>query len=291
MPAAQEGPLEPVADRRRRRPPERFHVFVSYTTREDETRELKPAVDYFLEHMLRPAIETTIGEPPVFYDGYSLYRQRGFSNRTDRELESLLTFAIEESEVLIAFVSPAYLTSRWCLFECRAMVEKVLRPWCDVCRVPPGRDLQDTRNPPLRPTTFECLAGRLLTLLWRLRRQPGRPGGDIVVVSWMELPALAKHGVATMDWRSCSTAVERWKPIVLHRERHGSVSPTWIAGARELDANCLEAMAATAHLVVQILEGRRRAYAKTTMWHPVPDYQANGGGSHPLLDEWRATEE
>src|SRR5687768_316135 len=135
MPAAQEGPLEPVADRGRRRPPERFHVFVSYTTREDETRELKPAVDHFLEHILRPAIETTIGEPPVFYGGYSLCRQRGFSHRTDRQLESLLTFAVEESEVLIAFVSPAYLTSRWCLFECRAMVEKVQRPWCDVCRV------------------------------------------------------------------------------------------------------------------------------------------------------------
>ena len=32
---------------RSHRPPERFHVFVSYTTREDEVRIVKPIVDSF----------------------------------------------------------------------------------------------------------------------------------------------------------------------------------------------------------------------------------------------------
>lgn len=50
--------------RSRRRPPERFHVFVSYTTREDEIRIVKPIVDRFLNSVLRPVIEQTLGEPP-----------------------------------------------------------------------------------------------------------------------------------------------------------------------------------------------------------------------------------
>jgi hypothetical protein len=34
------------------RPPERFHAFMSYTTREDEVREIKPVVDRFLNGYL-----------------------------------------------------------------------------------------------------------------------------------------------------------------------------------------------------------------------------------------------
>src|SRR6266851_3302448 len=81
------------------RPPERFHVFVSYTTREDEVQVVKPIVDRFLNDVLRPVIERTLGEPPAFYDGYSLYHAKDhcFSNA---ELEQGLRFAIEESEVL-----------------------------------------------------------------------------------------------------------------------------------------------------------------------------------------------
>ena len=64
-------------ERSRRHPPERFHVFVSYTTREDEVRIVKPIVDRFLNSVLRPVIEQTLGEPPVFYDGYALYNPSG----------------------------------------------------------------------------------------------------------------------------------------------------------------------------------------------------------------------
>src|SRR6185436_8638110 len=126
----------------RGRPAERFHVFVSYTTREEEVRIVKPIVDRFLNTVLRPAIEATLGEPPAFYDGYSLYRGNG-PRLSDSALESTLQFAIEESEVLIAFVSPEYPASPWCRFECRTMVSKEHRPWFDLCRVPPIPELRD----------------------------------------------------------------------------------------------------------------------------------------------------
>jgi hypothetical protein len=51
----------------RERPPERFHAFLSYTTREDEIRDIKPIVDRFMNVYLRPLIEGSLGEPPFFY--------------------------------------------------------------------------------------------------------------------------------------------------------------------------------------------------------------------------------
>ena len=73
-----------------RQPPERFHVFVSYTTREEEVQSIKPIVDSFLNNLLRPLIEQTIREPPAFYDGYSLYRH-GLSNC---QLKQAIAFAM-----------------------------------------------------------------------------------------------------------------------------------------------------------------------------------------------------
>ena len=40
-------------------PPERFHAFISYTTRETEMKKAKPIVDYFLENHLRPVGATS----------------------------------------------------------------------------------------------------------------------------------------------------------------------------------------------------------------------------------------
>jgi hypothetical protein len=79
-------------------PPERFHAFVSYATREDEVREIKPFIYYFLNVVLRPSIERTLGEPPVFYDGY--YLKQILRRRIP--LKSVLRYAVEESELLLA---------------------------------------------------------------------------------------------------------------------------------------------------------------------------------------------
>ena len=161
--------LERLTKRKRARgePPERFHAFVSYTTREDEVRIVKPLVDHFLNAVLRPAIEQALGEPPFFYDGYSLYYPSG-SRLSNPELETTLRFAIEESEVLIAFVSPEYPASNWCMFECRTMASKELRPWFDLCRIPPIPELRDQRPPDLRPHWWECVRTRFL--MWRVAR-------------------------------------------------------------------------------------------------------------------------
>ena len=128
----------------RRHPPERFHVFVSYTTGEDEVWTVKPIIDCFLNSVLRPVIERTLGEPPAFYDGYSLYNPSR-PPLSNWQLEEAIRFAIEESEVLVAFLSPGYTESWWCRFECTTMGSKELRPWFDLCREAPILELGDKR--------------------------------------------------------------------------------------------------------------------------------------------------
>jgi hypothetical protein len=106
-----------------KRVPERYHVFVSYTTREDEVQEVKPVVDHFLNMILRPLIEASIGGPPAFYDGYSMWEPIA-RRRSDEEIAAILRGAIYDSEILMAFLSPEYPKSKWCRFEVRTMGEK-----------------------------------------------------------------------------------------------------------------------------------------------------------------------
>jgi hypothetical protein len=253
-------------ERSRRRPPERFHVFVSYTTREDEVRIVKPVVDRFLNSVLRPVIECTVGEPPAFYDGYSLYNPSG-ARRSSLELKRALRFAIEESEVLMAFVSPEYSRSPWCTFECTTMASKELRPWFDLCRKPPVSELQDRRPPNRRPKSWECVRARLLMWLRRLRNERRKSGGAIVPVLWKgevdaltEIPELER--LEMFDWTSCVPALEAWERVHSHLFRHGSVSPSWVWEAEELDMRCQESMRATAVAIAEILRQRRSEYAR-----------------------------
>lgn len=248
------------------RPPERFHVFVSYTTREDEVRIIKPIVDRFLNDVLRPVIERTIGEPPLFYDGYYPYH----SNRPyfgERELEKGLRFAIKESEVLIAFISPEYFGSKWCRFECATMASKQLRPWFDLCRKPPISELRDKRPPGRRPSWWWCIYAKFLMWRWRLRKRPWTPGGSIVAVVWkgevnprIEMPGLGR--IPIFDWTSCGAALDAGTRVSSHLFRHGSVSQTWEEEALGLERECQRSMVSTADAIAEILRERRSQYAQ-----------------------------
>lgn len=121
----------------RKYPPERFQVFISYTTREEEVSEFKPLLDFFLNNYLRPIIENAIGIPPVFYDGYMLHKKGGHG-LSDLELEETLNYAIKDSEVMLAFISPHYFSSDWCRFEWDTMRAKKRRPWYDISKIPAG---------------------------------------------------------------------------------------------------------------------------------------------------------
>lgn len=250
-------------------PPERFHVFASYTTREEEVQIVKPIVDHFLNIVLRPVIERTIGEPPVFYDGYTLRRAPWFE-RFPIMLEPVLRFAIEESEILMAFLSPEYLTSHWCVFECKEMATKELRPWFDLCRKAPIDELQDRRPAGRRPGWLMCRWARIRMRRWRRRRQSRKPGGVIVPVCYEgdlnivnELPEV--KGLHVRDWTACPRAAAAHERVWRHRSRHGSVSPSWESDAALLDRECGRAMRDTGEAVVEILERRREIYAQ---WQP-----------------------
>ncbi|HSI02209.1 MAG TPA: TIR domain-containing protein [Reyranella sp.] len=107
--------------------PERYHAFISYTTREHEVRQVKPIVDEFLNRYLKPLIRGVLGELPVFYDGWSLDppSNRSFDEST---LKYRLAEAIRDSEMMLAFVSPSYLSSRWCHFELATMAPREREP-------------------------------------------------------------------------------------------------------------------------------------------------------------------
>jgi hypothetical protein len=98
--------MSTAVDRSRRRP---LKLFVSYTSREEEVRELQPLLDRYREELIRLL-------PPwaaVFYDRWSLPPWR----YNDDELRQLLHSEVVESDFLIAFMSPQYLCSRWTCYE------------------------------------------------------------------------------------------------------------------------------------------------------------------------------
>ncbi len=247
-------------------PPERFHVFVSYTTRENEVQIIKPLVDHFLQTVLRPVIAQTIGEPPIFYDGYTLhYLSRPWFS--DFELIRSLTFAIEESEVLLAFLSPEYFGSRWCKFEFSTMLSKEFRPWFDLCREAPIPELRDQR--PQRPGWWRCLDFKSQMRHWRRTNPPPRePGGAIVPIvlkGEMTVPLEMQRSPPTplFDWRPCGSAFHASERVNNHLYRHGSVSPAWEDEAERLDTICHERMEETAFAIVEILRQRRLRYAQS----------------------------
>ena len=258
-------------------PPERFHVFVSYTTREREVQLVKPTVDLFLISILRPMIEQALGELPVFYDGYTLHsinRKRYALFGEDGLLRRALKFAIEESELLIAFISPQYVESEWCRFECETMASKEPRLSWDVCRVPPIEELRDERPADLRPGWLDCLYARWLRRFGTgndLRSLPEATIRPILPVVWSadrRSPAELVETIPSLrarqwfDWRHCVTAAEASERVFSHLSVHGSVSPSGRAEAVGLSAECSRAMTQTAEAVTRILLQRRLMYCR-----------------------------
>jgi hypothetical protein len=82
---------------------------VSYTSREDEIRQLKPILDQYIGALQGIGVRVC----PVYYDGWYL-RDRSYS---DAELAGRLREAIGMSAFTVAFLSPGYLDSQWCCFE------------------------------------------------------------------------------------------------------------------------------------------------------------------------------
>jgi hypothetical protein len=246
----------------RRRPPERFHVFVSYTTREEEVQVMKPIVDSFLNDILGPALRAALGEPPAFYDGYWLRDQ---FNRSAWELEMTLQFAIEESEVLVAFISPEYIDSPWCKFELSKMASKAYRPWFDLIRDPPVWELRDQRRSDRQPSLWERFQARFLMAVWRSRKKSMMPGGEIVPVLWKgeerlltQMPEVAN--LQWFDWRVCVYAFRARAGVAAHLLQHGSVSPAWAAEAQDYLKVCHTSMRSTALAIAEVLRQRRLRY-------------------------------
>src|SRR5258708_10150335 len=248
------------------RPPERFHAFMSYTTREEEVREIKPVVDRFLNDYLRPSIQAALGEPPIFYDGWYL-RNAPNAIRNEYSLQRALRFAIEESEMLLAFVSPLYVQSPWCMFEVETMARKAPRPWYDICRKVPNDELLDRRQSHVRPSHWECLMAALARRIWQTRA-PSHVESPIIPIVWkgefgLRTSLQLSPHLHAFDWRGCGRYVEWGARIARHRWHHGSVSPSWEAEAAAELQGCEEAMSSTAKAVVGVLKDRREAYRKS----------------------------
>lgn len=90
-----------------------YHCFVSYTTREEEVREIKPTVDAFVDRLR--AADLIVA--PFFYDHLCLERR----HYTSRELRDALVHGVAESVCMVSFVSPGYLSSPWCMSEWGSM--------------------------------------------------------------------------------------------------------------------------------------------------------------------------
>jgi hypothetical protein len=86
-----------------------YHSFISYTTREDEVRIIKPFIDEYISILQARGVRFC----PVFYDGWYL-RDRYYDEVT---LEAKLREGIVQSAFTTAFLSPGYLTSNWCCYE------------------------------------------------------------------------------------------------------------------------------------------------------------------------------
>jgi hypothetical protein len=94
-----------------------YHCFLSYTTREEEVREVQPRVDELIERFPNYGYQVV----PIFYDHYI------FGSRTPSNLRAALSRAIHESAFMLILVSPGYFTSLWCIFEWSYMAETAPR--------------------------------------------------------------------------------------------------------------------------------------------------------------------
>ncbi len=91
--------------------PFRYHFFVSYTTREQEVRTIKPHVEHFIKELHKRGFKSH----PFWLD----LAEIGNFDGSNEELREELARAIDRCISLIAFVSPGYIKSEFCRFEFR----------------------------------------------------------------------------------------------------------------------------------------------------------------------------
>ena|ERR1051325_825525 len=87
-----------------------FHVFLSYTSREEEVKQIKPVIDIYCRDLWEWSQSKGI---EIFYDEFSMEKKQ----YSDKELETILRNAINRSHLMTAFLSPGYVESKWCQFE------------------------------------------------------------------------------------------------------------------------------------------------------------------------------
>jgi hypothetical protein len=87
-----------------------LYVFLSYTSRESEVQLVQPLIDQYCDGLWEWADGNGIH---IFYDHFSLPR-RPFQ---DDELAAQLADAINNSDLMTAFLSPEYINSEWRQFE------------------------------------------------------------------------------------------------------------------------------------------------------------------------------
>jgi len=88
----------------------KFKIFLSYTNREEEIKLIKPFINEHCEILMEWARQKDI---EIFYDEYSI-KQRQY---TENEMKKILSVAISDSDLMIAFLSNGYVSSEWCQFE------------------------------------------------------------------------------------------------------------------------------------------------------------------------------
>lgn len=91
-------------------PRTRFYVFLSYTNREDEVKQVKPFVDQYVKGLWDWARQQGV---EIFYDEFSLSSKIHDAPK----LAAILAIAAKNSDLFTAFLSPGYVGSRWCRYE------------------------------------------------------------------------------------------------------------------------------------------------------------------------------
>ncbi|HEX4707406.1 MAG TPA: toll/interleukin-1 receptor domain-containing protein [Candidatus Udaeobacter sp.] len=110
-------PLDSFRNRKRRSRWD-VYVFLSYTSRESEVQLVQPLIDQYCRGLWEWADRNGIH---VFYDHFSLPRRQFH----DHELTAKLADAIDKSDLMTAFLSPEYISSKWCQFEWNTQYSRV----------------------------------------------------------------------------------------------------------------------------------------------------------------------
>ena len=88
----------------------KLNIFLSYTSREEEIKQIKPLVNIYCRDLWEWAKSNRI---EIYYDDFTM-EKRQYSKT---ELEQILREAIGKSHLMTAFLSPSYIESEWCQFE------------------------------------------------------------------------------------------------------------------------------------------------------------------------------